>query len=125
MIGLGKLHNGLYLLQTSMDQSSSTNLFPQISLSKSSTHSSNNTSLPASVQCTNEQPTSMELWHYRLRHSSFDRLQFLHQYVQNLPFINKTTPFCDVCFLTKQKRLSFPNAGHICKTNFELIHCDI
>uniref|UniRef100_A0A2N9GAR1 CCHC-type domain-containing protein n=1 Tax=Fagus sylvatica TaxID=28930 RepID=A0A2N9GAR1_FAGSY len=73
MIGLGKLHNGLYLLQTSMDQSSSANLFPQISLSKSSTHSSNNISLPASVQCTNEQPTSMQLWHYRLGHSSFDR----------------------------------------------------
>jgi hypothetical protein len=108
-----------------MDHSSSANLFPQFSFSKFSTHSSNNISLPASVQCTNEQPTSMQLWHYRLGHSSFDRLQFLHQYVQNLPTINKTTPFCNVCPLAKQKRLSFPNAGHICKTNFELIHCDI
>jgi hypothetical protein len=125
MIGLGKLHNGLYMLQTSMDHSSSASLFPQFSFSKFSPHSSNNTSLPASVQCTNEQPTTMQLWHYRLGHSSFDRLQFLHQYVQNLPTINKTTPFCNVCPLAKQKRVSFPNAGHICKTNFELIHCDI
>uniref|UniRef100_A0A2N9FUM9 Reverse transcriptase Ty1/copia-type domain-containing protein n=1 Tax=Fagus sylvatica TaxID=28930 RepID=A0A2N9FUM9_FAGSY len=40
----------------------------------------NNTSLPTSVQSSNNaslytfvQPTSMQLWHYRLRHSSFDR----------------------------------------------------
>ena len=67
----------------------------------------------------------MQLWHYRLRHSSFDRLQFLHQYVKNLPTINKNPPFCDICPLAKQKRLSFPNAGHMCKNNFDLIHCDI
>ena len=88
MIGLGKLHNGFYMLQTSMDQSSCANLLAQPSFSKFASHFNNNTSLPTSVQSSNNaslytfvQPTSMQLWHYRLGHSSFDRLQFLHQYV--------------------------------------------
>ncbi len=71
------------------------------------------------------QPISMQLWHYRLGHSSFDKLLFLHQHVQNLPTINKSTSFCDNCPLAKQKRLSFPNASHMSTNNFDLIHCDI
>ena len=66
MIGLGKLHNGLYLLQTQVNQSSCTNLLHQHSVSHVSPFI-NNTFVSASVQL-----TSMQLWHYRLGHPSFD-----------------------------------------------------
>jgi hypothetical protein len=66
MIGLGKLHNGLYLLQTQVNQSSYTNLLHQHSVSHVSPFI-NNTFVSASVQL-----TSMQLWHYRLGHPSFD-----------------------------------------------------
>ena len=67
----------------------------------------------------------MQLWHYRLGHPSVDKLHFLHQHVQNLPSINKSTSFCDIFPLAKQRRLSVPNVGHMCLNNFDLIHCDI
>ena len=67
----------------------------------------------------------MQLWHYRLEHSSFDKLHFLHSYVQNLPSMNKNASFCDICPLAKQKRFPFPNKGHMCLNNFDLIYCDI
>jgi hypothetical protein len=115
MIGLGKLQNGLYLLQTSLDHSSAAKLH-QASISPF-----NKVALvSAPVQF-----TPMQLWHYRLGHSSFDKLHFLHSYVQNLPSMNKNASFCDICPLAKQKRLPFPNKGHMCLNNFDLIHCDI
>jgi hypothetical protein len=120
MIGLGKLHNGLYLLQTQVNKSSCATVVPHSSFFQSVPHFSNNVSAPASVQS-----TSMQLWHYRLGHPALDKLHFLSQYVQNLPISNKSIPFCDICPLAKQKRLPFPNAGHISANNFDLIHCDI
>ena len=68
MIGLGKLHNDLYLLQTSKDSSSCANLFSQPSISQFAFHSSNTATLPTSVQSSNNaslppsvQPSSMQL----------------------------------------------------------------
>jgi hypothetical protein len=115
MIGLGKLQAGLYLLQTSFDPSSAAKLH-QTSVSSFNKVAS----VSAPVQF-----TPMQLWHYRLGHSSFDKLHFLHGCVQNLPSMNKNASFCDICPLAKQKRLPFPNKGHMCLNNFDLIHCDI
>jgi hypothetical protein len=47
-----------------------------------------------------------------LGHPSFDKMHFLHQVVAAFHTINKTSHFCDVCPLAKQKRLPFPNVGH-------------
>jgi transposase InsO family protein len=69
--------------------------------------------------------TALQLWHCRLGHPSFDKMYSLHQLVPDFHTINKESHFYDVCPLTKQKRLPFPNAGHKSMHNFDLIHCDI
>jgi transposase InsO family protein len=113
MIGLGKLHNGLYLLESPTVQSRFTKSF------HSSFHSAIN--IVASVG----NLTGTRLWHCRLGHPSHDRMQLLHNVVPDIQSINKDFNFCDVCPLTKHKRLPFPNDGHKTSHIFHLIHCDI
>ena len=114
MIGLGKLHHGLYLLQTPVNKSSCATVLPHSLVFQSVHHFSNNVSVPAPTQS-----ASMQLWHYTLGHPSFDKFHFLHQYLQNLPTLNKSISFCDIWPLAKQRRLPFPNTGHMCANNFD------
>jgi hypothetical protein len=114
MIGLGKIHNGLYILDSPKLVLRSSQSAGSISF-----HSINNT--VASVS----NLTGTQLWHCRLGHPSFDRMQFLHKAVPDLHFLNKSSHFCDVCPLAKHKRLPFPNTGHKTSHTFDLIHCDI
>ena len=100
MIGQGRESNGLYLLDSSHQQRST-------ALSATSTN-------PFS---------STELWHNRLGHPSFSKLQLLKGVV-NIDVSNKTT-CCDVCHFSKQKRLPFPISTHISSAPFDLIHCDL
>ena len=100
MIGQGRESNGLYLLDSS--------------------HQQRSTALTA----TNTNPfSSTELWHNRLGHPSFSKLQLLKGVV-NIDAFNKTT-CCDVCHFSKQKRLPFPISTHISSAPFDLIHCDL
>jgi hypothetical protein len=123
MIRLGKICNGLYILQIHALDSQSSQLQFAASVYQStesiSFHSVNNTIASVSNL------TGLQLWHCRLGHPSFDRMHFLQQAVPDLHNINKDSYFCDVCPLAKQKRLYFPNAGHKSMHIFDLIHCDI
>ena len=64
------------------------------------------------------------LWHHRLGHHSM-------KVVRSLPGIpssvlNKScNDHCQVCFLAKQPRSSFPSSINKATESFELIHCDI
>jgi hypothetical protein len=117
MIGLGKLHNGLYLLESPTLQSTLQSSL--IQSSHFSSHSVNNS--VASVS----NLAGTKLWHCRLGHPSHDRMQLLHKLVPDIHSINKDFNFCDVCPLAKHKRLPFPNDGHKTSHVFDLIHCDI
>ena len=67
--------------------------------------------------------SSTNLWHTRLGHPSFSKLQLLKGVV-NIDAFNKTT-YCDVCHFSKQKRLPFPISDRVSSTPFDLIHCDL
>jgi len=99
MIGQGRESNGLYLLDSTKQQRSSTL-----------------TAATSSSSCT-------DLWHTKLGHPSFSKLQLLKSVV-NIDVSNKT-PCCDVCHFSKQKRLPFSISAHVSSAPFELIHCDL
>ena len=101
MIGLGKAHNGLFLLQDSGCKSSASAL----------------TAAVTSV-------SSSDLWHSRLGHPSTSKLQFLKQYVNDV-HINKTASYCDICHFSKQKKLPFSASTHVSSNPFDLLHCDL
>uniref|UniRef100_A0A2N9GTP1 Reverse transcriptase Ty1/copia-type domain-containing protein n=1 Tax=Fagus sylvatica TaxID=28930 RepID=A0A2N9GTP1_FAGSY len=96
MIGLGKLHNGLYLLQTPVNKLVCATVVPHSSRFQSVPHFSNNVYVSASVQSTSMQLWHYRLghpWHYRLGHPAFDKLQFLPQYIHLvLPFQDSDSP---------------------------------
>uniref|UniRef100_A0A2N9IJY4 Reverse transcriptase Ty1/copia-type domain-containing protein n=1 Tax=Fagus sylvatica TaxID=28930 RepID=A0A2N9IJY4_FAGSY len=87
MIGLGKLHNGLYLLESPTLQSTLQSSL--IQSSHFSSHSVNNS--VASVS----NLAGTKLWHCRLGHPSHDRMQLLHKLVPDIHSINKDFNFCD------------------------------
>ena len=100
MIGQGRESNGLYLLDSS--------------------HQQRSTALTA----TSTNPfSSTKLWHNRLGHPSFSKLQLLKGVV-NIDAFNKAT-CCDVFHFSKPKRLPFPRSTHISSAPFNLIHCDL
>ena len=100
-IGLGKAHNGLFLLQDS-DCRSSASVFA---------------SAVSSI-------SSSALWHSRLGHPSHSKLQLLKQLVHDVN-INKTTSCCDICHFSKQKKLPFTAGTHVSTNPFDLLHCDL
>ena len=99
MIGQGRESNGLYLLDFSYQQRST------------------------ALTATTSPFSSIELWHTRLGHPSFSKLQLLKRVI-NINAFNKTT-CCDVCHFSKQKRLPFPISTHVSSAPFDLIHCDL
>lgn len=63
------------------------------------------------------------LWHFRLGHPSFARMNLLQ------PHINDITAskihHCTVCPMAKQHRLPFPISVTETQFPFELIYCDL
>jgi len=105
VIGLAKLRKGLYYLADS----------------KMSTHLQPNNVV---INHTAATPiTTSNLWHFRLRHLSGNRLNIL---CQTYPFISRhVDEICDVCHLAKQRRLSYLPSLNKASKIFELIHLDI
>ncbi|CAM8948593.1 unnamed protein product [Rhodiola kirilowii] len=68
---------------------------------------------------------AIQLWHYRLGHTSNGNLS--HIIKKHLPSIscNKYEFCCDICPMAKQTRLQFPISNTISTQNFDLIHADI
>ena len=116
MIGMGKQHNGLYLLDLSSD---STNIAAVIT-SNSGLHK--HLYSLSSIKNSNK---DIHVWHCRLGHPSLSRMNFLSSIVSNASYSSNDAPTCTVCPLAKQKRLPFPNNNHLSLKSFDLLHIDI
>lgn len=81
MIGIAKLHQGLYVIDTS-DVSSSCNYLVS---------------------------NSFKLWHNRLGHISNTGMHCMSKQLPLIPCNNNMNP-CDSCYLEKLKKLPFPNS---------------
>ena len=115
MIGLGKLHNNLYLLQTS-------------STCKSVSEASSILEyvLSSLVNSVSDIPVASKpfLWHLRLGHVSDNKLHILHHSLPDVTTIHSNKD-CVICPIAKQKRLPFPFFNHLSINSFDLIHCDV
>ena len=100
-IGLGKAHNGLFLLQDSDCRPHAYVLVVAVS----------SISLSA-------------LRHSRLGHPFHSKLHLLKQFVHVVD-TNKTASCCDICHFSKQKKLHFASSTHVSNKLFDLIHCDL
>ncbi|XP_030934597.1 uncharacterized protein LOC115960041 [Quercus lobata] len=124
-IGVGEVHDGLYLLQHSPsdtcaipNQSQAIPSFHSIFnsvfhsiFSSNKSHVVNNVKVPFSV------------WHSRLGHPSDAKISVLKNV---LPDLNSdSNKICEICPLAKHKRLPFPFHNHVSEFPFDLIHCDI
>lgn len=67
----------------------------------------------------------LSVWHKRLRHPFFSRLDVISEALGAHTQKNKRTTFCHVCHLAKQKKLSYSSSNNIYNSNFELLHIDI
>lgn len=68
---------------------------------------------------------SVLMWHNRLGHLSFKRLDCLKdQLMCDVSKFNKHMPYY-ICPLAKQKRLSFDSNNNRSNNLFDIIHCDI
>ena len=112
MIGLGKLHSNLYLLQTlenCKSISEATTVLESV--------------LQSFVHFVSHVPivTKPYLQHLRLGHVSDDKLHHCISDVSSFHFNRE----CVVCPVTKHKRLPFPNSKHLFDHAFDLIHWDV
>jgi transposase InsO family protein len=67
-------------------------------------------------------------WHERFGHLHFDALKRLSakEMVRGMPCLDHVEQFCDVCVLTKQRRLPFPQHSSFRATErLELVHGDL
>jgi hypothetical protein len=63
------------------------------------------------------------LWHFRLGHLSFSRMNLLKS---SFPFVHvDSKATCDVCHFAKHRKLPFPDSGNKASKPFDLIHFDI
>ena len=109
---MGKLHNNLYLLQTSENCKTASEATTVLeSVFKSFVHSVSNDSTV----------NKSYLWYLRLGHVSDDKLPYRVSDVSSF-HSNKE---CVVCPIAKFKRFPFPNSNHISEHAFDLIHCDV
>ncbi|OMO54213.1 Integrase, catalytic core [Corchorus capsularis] len=104
MIGAAKLNQGLYKLN-------SKDILPAAFTSNHLLSSS----VVNTVSCNKEESI---LWHKRLGHPSNARLKSL---VPTVSSIND----CEVCHMSKMKRLPFPSSDSVSLSAFDLIHVDI
>ncbi|XP_040384195.1 uncharacterized protein LOC121055551 [Oryza brachyantha] len=67
-------------------------------------------------------------WHERFGHLHFEALKRLStkEMVRGMPCLDHVEQFCDVCVLTKQRRLPFPHQTSFrAKERLELVHGDL
>ncbi|CAE6174213.1 unnamed protein product [Arabidopsis arenosa] len=106
-IGEGKQIGGLYVLSTSPAECSSLD---------------NNSSVSVNAHC--NAIVDNALWHSRLGHPSFEKIDVLHN-VLGLRKGNKNEiVHCAVCQQAKQKRLTFPSKNNMAEHAFDLVHID-
>ena len=67
----------------------------------------------------------VSMWHQRLGHPSYSRLDVLSKSLGTTKHKNKGLAYCHVCHLAKQRKLSYLSPNNICNSNFELLHIDI
>ena len=113
-IGVGKLHNNLYLLSTTSCKSDF--VVSSILDSVFGTFVNNVSDVPVI--------TKPYLWHLRLGHASDAKLHALNGCILDVSTVHSNKN-CTLCPIAKQKRLSFPFFNHLSKTAFDLIHCDV
>ena len=84
-----------------------------------------------SIPCTtllfvksNANTNEFDVWHHRLGHPSTSRLNLLSHVISDLT-THSVNQHCNICNLSKMKRLPFPTSVHISLLPFDLIHCDI
>ena len=115
MIGLGKLHNNLYLLQTSANCKSVSEAIAILeSIFHSFVHSVSNVPIA----------TKPYLWHLRLGHASNDKLHVLHHCIPDVTSSHSNKDFI-VYPIANHKKLLFPTSNHLSINAFDLIHCDV
>lgn len=104
-VGLAKNNHGLYYL-----------------LPSSLGFKSSNSKFNSQVACTTKHP-KIDVWHFRLRHLSSQRMNLIQSSFPDVKFSNQD--HCTVCHLAKQKRVSFPVSITRSDSIFDLIHCDV
>ena len=121
MIGLGKKQEGLYTLQCTSQVTLLASISKVLSMLSSCFHGKSVNS------CNLDSCDSVcRLWHYRLGHSSSQRLTLLNNIVFDIKSCKNTKPFdCHICPLAKQHRLPFTHSSSISLSCFDLVHADI
>jgi hypothetical protein len=117
MIGMGKQQNGLYLLDLTSDS--------QHSAATTSHTTPNLQKYLYSLTSIKDSNNNLHVWHCRLGHPSFSRMNFLSSTMPHVSHSCTDVHTCSVCPLAKQKRLPFPNNTHLSSKSFDLLHVDI
>ena len=114
-IGIGRMHDGLYLLQASSLSQASKSLDDFLLKNKSSSFTAFSSSI--------SHASLYSLWHSRLGHPSDMKV---HALSHLFPFLQHCcTKDCIVCPLAKQKRLPFPFDNKRAIHSFDLVHMDV
>ena len=66
-----------------------------------------------------------DIWHFRLGHPSVVKIQLLHNELQIPSSLSILSSHCQICHLTKQRRLPFISNNHMSTNPFELVHIDV
>ena len=114
---MGKQQNGLYLLDLTSDSQHS-----------AATSSHTTPSLQEnlySLTSIKDSNNNLHVWHCRLGHPSFSRMNFLSSIMPHVSHSCTDVHTCSVCPLAKQKQLPFPNNTHLSSQSFDLLHVDI
>nr|KYP49114.1 hypothetical protein KK1_029146 [Cajanus cajan] len=101
MIGSAEALDGLYFMQVSKHQT-------QANLAEATSSSFPNTAL----------------WHFRLGHISFSKMNqmiALYPYLQN----SNKRHICDICHFARQRRLPYSDSLHNASKPFDLLHLDV
>ncbi|XP_065617414.1 uncharacterized protein LOC136062367 [Quercus suber] len=114
-IGVGKLHNNLYMLQAS---SNCTSLSGAPSILQSVFNSLEH--YVSSILVVSKS----YLWHLRLGHVSDNKLSALHNHFPDVIQF-QSNKNCVLCPIAKQKKLPFPYFNHISHNAFDIVHCDV
>ena len=119
MIGIGEVHNGLYLLQRS-DCINSSSLADHLLKHKSDPLKHK---FGHSFSLVNSVTNMPRVWHFRLGHPSMNKLLSL----QDSLFVSfdSCDDVCNICPKAKQKRLPFPFNNNFSSFAFNLVHVDI
>ena len=119
MIGVGKVLDGLYLLQSDSLQHSSSSSFAAFLAADISDVFSHFTAATS----TRVPSPSSSIWHARLSHPFDVKLNTLCHVIPSLqPSCNKD---CHIYPMAKIKRLTFPFHNKISSCAFDLVHMDV